>query len=205
MLVRIPWTLLMAFVTFGAIGLVMAYLKVFVMGQFHVSETEYGALLLRPALVIALLSVPLGTLGDRIGKVRAVRIGIGVCALSYWCAIVFASIPTLQVFGGLIGVGFVIGFPSWMALVSSDCEPGQRGAVIGAVGTAQGLGALLGAAISGPLYGIQSIALGPFRIPQHGVPFLGCGLLLICSFLLAVTTVRERKAGTPSPRTTCNA
>jgi DHA1 family multidrug resistance protein-like MFS transporter len=190
MLVRIPATLLMAFVTFCGIGLVMAYVKVFVTGQFHISETAFGSLLLVPALAIAALSIPLGTMGDRIGKVLAVRIGVGICAVSYWAAMAFASIPTLLVFGTLIGIGFVIAFPSWMAIISSDCEPGQRGAVIGAVGTAQGLGALFGAAVSGTLYNIQALQLGPITIPHNGVPFVGCGVLLACSFVLALTTVK---------------
>ena len=191
MLGRMPATLLMTFTTFLGIGLIMAYVKDYTVGYFHLSETRFGALLIGPALIIAALSVPLGTLGDKIGKAKAVKIGIGTCALSYWLLLIFFSQWSLILFGGLLGVGFVIAFPAWMALVSSLCDSSQRGAAIGAVGTAQGLGAILGVAISSLIYKFGPFNVGPIVIPVHGLPFLCCGVMLAISFTLAITTVHD--------------
>ncbi len=191
MLSRMPTTLLMTFTTFLGIGLIMAYVKDFAVVSFHLQETEFGALLIGPALIIAALSVPLGTLGDRIGKARAVKIGIGLCALSYWLLIITFSEWSLIVFGGLLGVGFVIAFPAWMALVSSLCDTSQRGAAIGAVGTAQGLGAITGVGISSVIYKYGPFVVAGIKVPKHGLPFLCCAVMLAVSFLLAVTTVHD--------------
>lgn len=197
MLGRMPATLAMAFVTFFGIGLIMLYVKVFAMdryGPFHLSERLFGDYLIIPALLIASVSVPLGAISDRIGKANAVKIGIGVCALSFWLLILFPSVPALIGFGTLVGVGFVMAFPAWMALVSADCASKNRGAVVGSVGTAQGFGAILGAALSAFLYKQPAFRLGMFTIPPHGLPFLGCSILLTISFILALTTVRDRMA-----------
>lgn len=192
---RTPQLLVMAFLTFAGIGLIMLVIKLFAMAEFGVSEREFGALLLVPALVIAAASVPLGTIGDRIGKARAVRLGIGVCAFSMWSLILMRSEIALIIGGSLIGIGFVISFPSWMAYVSASCDPRQRGAVMGAVGTAQGLGAMLGVPIGGYLYehAHLHVSWAPW-INAHYVPFIGCAGLLLCAWFLALATIHEVSA-----------
>jgi len=191
MLQRMPMTLLMTFTTFLGIGLITLYVKVFTLGYFHISESKFGALLLGPALVIAALSVPMGSLGDKIGKARAVKIGIGICAASFWLLLATISIPTLIIFGTTLGLGFIVAFPAWMALVSSLCDSSQRGAAIGAVGTAQGLGAICGVGICTLIYRYGPFRLGFITIPKHGLPFLCCGIMLAISFALAVGTVKD--------------
>lgn len=204
---RMPQMMIMAMVTFLGVGLVMMIIKLFAMDEFGVSETHFGALLLVPCLVIGMASVPLGTLGDRIGRVRAVRLGLGLCAVSMWSLIFLRSEWSLVIGGSLIGVGFVISFPSWMAHISSTCDPRQRGAVMGAFGTAQGLGAMIGAPLGGYFY-----QHGSFRLPfvparfgeslpflhlhgghvftkSHYLPFIGCALLLFVSWLIATFAV----------------
>jgi DHA1 family multidrug resistance protein-like MFS transporter len=194
MLGRMPMTLLMAFITFLGIGLTMAYAKVFVMNLFGLSESRFGALLIGPALAIAAASVPLGTLSDRVGKAKAVKFGIGLCAVSFWLLLLHPTQWSLVLCGSLIGIGFVVAFPAWMAQVSEISEPSQRGAAVGAVGTAQGVGAIVGVAISGFLYKLPALPLGPVTIPEHGVPFLGCALMLTLAFLLSLVTVSSQKA-----------
>ncbi len=195
MLKRMPMTLLMTFVTFLGIGLIMAYVKLFAMERLALSELEFGKLLIGPALIIAALAVPLGTTGDRIGKARAVKVGIGLCALSYWAIILTFSERSLIAFGSLLGIGFIIAFPAWMALVATDCGESERGAVIGAVGTSQGIGAIAGVVLSGLLYPLRLPTVFGIKLPDHALPFLSCALMLTLSFILALATVRE-----PAPR-----
>jgi DHA1 family multidrug resistance protein-like MFS transporter len=194
MLGRMPAMLLFAFVTFFGVGLIMAYAKVFVLQNFHLSESKFGLLMLGPALVIGALSVYLGRLTDRVGKARAIRGGISLCAVGFWLLLIFPQEWSLVFFGSLIGLGFVVAFPAWMALVSEDCEPKLRGAAVGAVGTAQGLGALIGASLSAFLYKLPPIPLGPIRIPEHGMPFVACGVMLAIAAILALTTIHEPKS-----------
>lgn len=191
MLGKLPMLLLMTFVTFLGIGLIMAYVKLFAMHTFHISEVKFGWLLLPSAVVIAALSVPLGTLGDRVGKARAVKIGIATCAVSFWLLIFFLNEITLVVLGTLLGLGFVVAFPAWMALVASASGASQRGAAVGAVGTAQGLGAIVGVAVSSVLYPLAGLSAGPLHIPAHGLPFLGCAAMLTIACVLAFTSVRD--------------
>jgi MFS family permease len=193
MLARMPDTLLTTFTIFMGVGLVTNYVKVFTMDTLHISESAFGRLLLGPALVIAVLSIKLGTLGDRIGKAAAVKVGLGLCAGAYTLLLVTFNGVTVVVLGALVGLGFVIAFPSWMALVTSSCDESQRGAAVGAVGTAQGLGVISGVAIviAGRLYERPGLQVGPITIPPHGLPFVACGLMLILAFALAMTTVRD--------------
>ena len=196
---QVPEALLMSFVTFFGIGLVMLIVKLFALHEFALSETSFGALLLPPCLIIALASVPLGTIGDRIGQARAVRWGLGLCAIAMWgVPFVHRDLPFLVkaagmvVGGSVIGVGFVIAFPSWMAYVSRSCSARQRGAVMGAVGTAQGLGAMIGAPLGGYLYEHLHLRI-PFMpwVNSHYAPFLGCAVMLLAAWILALTTIKE--------------
>jgi MFS transporter, DHA1 family, multidrug resistance protein len=193
---QIPETLLLAFVTFMGVGLILLLVKLFAMAEYDISETKFGVLLLVPCLVIALASVPLGRIGDKIGKPRAVRLGLGLCAAAMWAMGLIQGELALVFGGSLIGIGFVIAFPAWMAHVSASCDPRQRGAVMGAVGTAQGLGAMIGAPLGGYLYEHAHVSLPSFiRAEQasHYVPFIGCATLLVIAWLLAQFTIKDDK------------
>lgn len=188
---RSPAMLLMAFVTFFGVGLVMFLVKLFAMDEFGMSESAFGTMLLIPCLAIALASIPLSTIGDRMGRARAVRLGVGLCAFSLWALILIPSHWVLVVGGSLIGVGFVIAFPSWMAYISEQCEAGQRGAVMGAVGTAQGAGALLGVPIGGLLYERANIQLQALPwLNRHYTPFIGCAAMLTIAWAIAMLAIR---------------
>lgn len=195
MLKRMPATLLLSFTTFLSVGLIMAYVKIFVLAQFPtLSESKFGLMMMGPAVLIGASSVFLGKLTDKVGKVKAVRIGLCLCAIAFWGLLLYPTLETLVIFGSLIGLGFVIAFPAWMALVSESCTPKQRGAAVGAVGTAQGLGAIIGSTASIFLYPIPAIALGAITIPEHAVPFICCGVTLAISAVLALTTIHEQKS-----------
>ncbi|MCS6777349.1 MAG: MFS transporter [Chloroherpetonaceae bacterium] len=191
MLQRMPATLLLAFLVFFGVGLVMAYMKIFVLETFRLTESAFGLLMMGPAIVIGALSMVIGRMTDRFGKARTVRVGLTLCACAYWALLLVPQIWSLVVFGSLIGLGFVAAFPAWMALVSEASEPRLRGAAVGAVGTAQGIGALLGASLSALLYRIPATEIGPIPVPAHGVPFVACGVVLICAAILAQFAIRE--------------
>ena len=210
---RMPEVMIMAAVTFLGVGLIMMIIKLFAMDEFKVTQMRFGALLLIPSLVIGAASFPLGTLGDRIGRVKAVRLGIGLCAVSMWSLVFFKSEWALVIGGSLIGTGFVIAFPAWMAFISTTCDPRQRGAVMGAFGTAQGIGAMIGAPLGGYLYQhahirfpfVSESAIDSFPFLKmhnghvvtnsHYMPFVGCALLLFVSWLIATFALRDKVPG----------
>jgi DHA1 family multidrug resistance protein-like MFS transporter len=191
MLGRMPMTLLMTFITFLGIGLVMSYFKVFTLEHFHLSESKFGLMMIGPVIVVGCLAVPMGLLGDKIGKARAVQIGIGICSFSFWLLILLSQKWTVMMLGALLGIGFAIAFPAWMALITTECDAKQRGAVVGAVGTAQGLGAVVGVVCSSFLYRYGAFNLAGFQVPKHGAPFLACAVMLTISFVLGIFTLRD--------------
>ena len=65
---------------------------------------------------------------------------------------------------------------------------------MGAVGTAQGLGAMVGAPLGGYLYEHAKVRIPfiPSAHPNHYLPFIGCAAMLLVSWILALTTIKEK-------------
>ncbi len=181
----VPQFLALAFVTFLGIGCISLLVKKFALDEYHLSETAFGALVLGPALLIALIAVPSGHLADKWGKTRCVRLGFLLCAVGIWGIPVLhhlhAGIGGFMVASGVLGAGFVLAFPAWLALLTELGGEKQRGTVFAAVSTAQGVGALGGAVIGTKLYE----AVG------HIAPFVAASILVSLGTLLALIFVRE--------------
>ena len=181
----VPQFLGLAFVTFLGIGCISLLVKKFALDEYHLSETAFGALVLGPALAIALVAVPAGYLADKWGKTRCVRLGFLLCAVGLWGIPVLhhlhAGMTGFMVSSGVLGVGFVLAFPAWLALLTELGGERQRGTVFAAVSTAQGVGALGGAVIGTKLYEAVS----------HIAPFVAASILVSLGTLLALVFVRE--------------
>lgn len=178
---RFPALMGLIFLTFFGIGLISMNVKLFAMSRFHISENEFGNLLLIPALLVAALSIPLSRLGDHWGKTRSIRLGMGICAMALWLILAFQREHVVVVIGCLLGVGFVLAFPAYMALLSSLTEPHERGGVIGSIRMAQGVGAMIGVAC-GPLL---------YQHVSQESPFLTAAGMLTISFVLSLFFVKE--------------
>jgi DHA1 family multidrug resistance protein-like MFS transporter len=202
---QIPSYLLLAAVTFIAVGFPMTIFKLFALDQFGFSETEVGLLILPGAIVMAAASVPMSKLGERIGRVRAVHYGLALCAGGMSLIGLGAIIPPMRqpwmlALGGIpVGVGFLMTIPAWMTSVS-DIDPQRRGTNLGAVMTAQGLGAIVGAPIGAVLYEKlqpvgEHLMLGPSLTlgPSFGrySPFSACAVFLIFGWLLSLRVLRR--------------
>lgn len=185
---RVPHFLLLAFTTFAGMGCIATLVKLFAMDEFGLSEKQVGFLVLWPAIFIGIVTVPVGHLADRWGKTRCVRLGFLLCALGLW------AIPLLHhwhnirqtafvLAASVLGLGFALAFPAWMALLTSVSRDGERGAVLGAVSTAQGVGAMVGVLCGPALYErVSPIA-----------PFVAAAVLVTVGAVLALVFVRERK------------
>lgn len=189
----VPQFLGIAFVTFLGIGCILPIMKLFVLARFHISETEFGVLVLPPALVIAAIAFPAGQLADRWGTTRSVRLGFSLCAIG------LIAIPTLYFLGAgkyefiaaatIMGIGFVIAFPAWLALLTVLGGDHQRGTIFAAVSTAQGIGALIGVLVGTKLYD----AVAPIA------PFVAASVLVSIGTLLALIFVRENALARQKP------
>jgi MFS family permease len=185
---RIPGYLLLAFVTFIGIGFPMVVVKLFALKELGLSEAGFGGLFAPAAIGMAALSVPLAKFGDRVGKPSAVHIGMGLCTFGLAFASLGAFLPMLRAawvlaIGGIpIGIGFVLAIPAWTASVS-DIDPRRRGANLGSVMTAQGVGAIVGAPIGGALYEKLQPLLGVHI--AHYAPFIGCTVCVAVGWLLS--------------------
>ena len=188
----VPQFLGIAFVTFLGIGCILPIMKLFVLAQFGITETEFGVLVLGPALAIAAIAYPAGHLADKWGTTRSVRLGFSLCALGLIgiVALYFLHAGKFEFIGcaTVMGIGFVIAFPAWLALLTVLGGDHQRGTVFAAVSTAQGLGALVGVLVGTKLY--DSVA--PIA------PFVAAALLVSSGTVLALIFVQNHRLGQTS-------
>jgi len=201
---QIPEYLVLAMITFIGIGFPTFIFKLFPIQQFGFSESQIGALIFPGAIVMALASVPMSKFGEKIGRVRAVHLGMGLAAIGMSIIAMGAFIPILRqpwllAGGGIpVGIGFLLAIPAWMASVS-DIDPNKRGANIGAVMTAQGIGAMVGAPIGAAMYeklqplGVQ-LGLGA-GFGRYS-PFVGCAACMLVSWLLGLKILRDGSSAT---------
>jgi DHA1 family multidrug resistance protein-like MFS transporter len=193
----IPNYLILSAVTFMGIGFPMAIVKLFALEEYKMSESSFGTFVVLPgALAMAALVVPLSRYGERIGKSRAVHVGLGLCAGGLTFCSLGAFFPALRmpwalaVGGAPVGLGFLLTIPAWMASVS-DIDPKRRGANIGAVMTAQGLGAIVGAPIGAVIYE-KLIPVFGVHI-AHYSPFLCCAACVTTGWLLSFKMLRVHR------------
>ncbi len=186
---EIPSYLLLAAVTFMGIGFPMVIVKNFALQEFKLSESAFGGLVLPGAIGMAVFSAPLTAYGERIGRSKAVHTGLALCAAGLGLLCFGAVIPPFHTpwalaLGGIpIGIGFLLTIPAWTAAVS-DIDPKRRGSNVGAVMTAQGLGAIIGAPIGAALYE-KLVPVAGFRI-AHYSPFFGCFLCISAGWALSL-------------------
>ena len=187
----VPDMMLLAFLAFFAVGLLIPIVKLFAMNELGMSETGYGGIVFPVAIAVAAMSLASGRLGDRWGKARSVRLGIAVSAMAMW-TVVFVRIPWEFAMAGMfLGIGFVLAMPAWLALVSDMANPWNRGAVIGALGTAQGAGAVIGAYLGSYLYETVRIQLWSISLDSHYSPFIVSAAALTLCFILVIVFLRE--------------
>lgn len=194
-----PQFIVLAFLVFLAVGLLIPTARYLAQDEFDLDAATYGGLFIIPAIVIGLLTVPLGRLGDRWGASRSVHFGMATAAVSLW-ALVFLpkAVPLLVIGASGLGLGFVLGLPAWMAIISGLSDPQHRGAMIGAVATAQGIGAAVGVGVGPMLYDWDELAgrLQQFwpghSLSSHLFPALFAAIVLTGAWIASTILVRDR-------------
>lgn len=183
---KIPGYLILSVVTFAGVGFPMTIIKLFPTDQFGFSEIQIGALVGPGAIAIGIASVPMSKLADRIGSARSVHLGlflstIGMAFIGSGAFLKEARQPWILAVGAIpAAIGFLLTIPAWLASVS-EIDPSHRGTNLGAVMTAQGVGAIIGAPLGAYLYErLQPIGIANHFGAELGryAPFVGCALCL---------------------------
>jgi DHA1 family multidrug resistance protein-like MFS transporter len=164
--------------------LLSGMLSLYAKDVIGLSEDRIGLIFLGPGLVVVLLSIPLGWLGGRWGRVKSVRFGMAVAAAAMWLIPHTRSLASLTAIAVPLVIGFLMALPAWMAMVTEAAPPGQQGVVVAAVTTAQGIGAMVAPAIGGRLY------------DWHPTwPFYASAMLLTLALAIAFTYFHEPNKG----------
>jgi MFS family permease len=186
-----PDYLLIAFFTFFSIGTLIPIIKLFAMQELGLSETGYGLLVLPVAGVLTVVALFAGRIARFLGRDHTVQIGVTVSAIAMYFVPWIHKPWELGVLAAFIGLGFAIGMPAWLALISDMSAPEVRGSVIGAVGSGQGVGVLLGVLLGGYLYILHPIHIFGLRIPTHFAQFWISSFGLSVAVVLAFLFIRE--------------
>ena len=175
-----PLLLLMSLLmTLGVLTLAN-FLILYLSENLQLSDLQTGLLLVCLGVPILLLGLPLGHAADRWGKCRALRVSLSLSAALMWVIPSCRSVPLFGVIATLLVLSHVLGTPAWLALVSALAPSRRRGGVMGAVATAEGIGAVLGPLVGGWLWDIN-----------HSYIFYGAAASLSLAALIALFTLRR--------------
>lgn len=191
---EIPEMIVLACVIFLGIGMLMPIIKLYAVQHLRMSETTFGAAVAPAAAAMGICAVPLGRLGDKYGKCVAVCWGLFASALAMWVLALFKNLFSLHIYvlfaglaGVILGLGFTVAFPAWMALVSMSTSPSRRGEVIGAIGMAQGLAAIVGTSLGGFIYFSDVVSFPLLGVRHFNAPFWFAAILLSIGTVMAFT------------------
>jgi hypothetical protein len=190
----VPDMIILSVVMFAAIGILMPIVKLYAIDALSLTETQFGSLVFPVAILLGALALPFGWLADKWGKMISVCYGLLICAVAMWIIAVFRSIWALGGASILLGIGFEIAFPAWMAIVSQAAPPERRGQVMGAVGLAQGVGALFGVLIAPIIYTRDWLSLPRLGVNHITLPFYICAVLLSISTVMVFTWISKKRA-----------
>jgi MFS family permease len=200
---EVPDMIVVAVVTFLGMGMLTPIVKLYGFDHLGLSETKFGLTVAPIAAAMGICAVPLGHIGDRYGKTTAVCWGLLVSSIAMWVLALFRSLYLAAGAGVLIGLGFTTAFPAWNALVISSTVPQRRGEVLGAVGFAQGLAAMMGTLVGPHVYKSDALSLPNLGVINYNVPFWISAILLSAGTVIAFTWVCNKRAvGVPGEHIT---
>lgn len=188
-----PEMLMIVVATFLAIGFLVPIAKLFAVQELHMTETRFGGLLAPGAAILGLLAVPLGHLADRWGRTRSVGLGLGIAACAMWLLARETNLFAVGAEVAALGVGFALGMPAWLAIVSERGEESRRGEVIGTAGMLQSMATVVGVIVGNHLYHSRRWQVGAVALSAHRLPFAGSAILLTISLALCIAFVRDRR------------
>ncbi len=135
---------ILAFLQMFGTSMLTPTVFLFAADVLHWREKHVWRGFLVAAIIVAAIAIPAGRLADRIGKENSVKISMALAAACLMTMAIVKEPWTLALAVIGYGISFVIGAPSWMALVTRGEWSGMRGAVLGVVTAFQGAGVIIG-------------------------------------------------------------
>ena len=161
------------------------------------SHSQIGAIVSAFAAAQLLTQIPMGRLGDRLGRVYMVVFGFGLMALAATLYHFAKNSGTFMLLQAIAGVGAACLWGPLMAMLTEDIDASGRGRVMGMFNTVFFLGISVGPLIGGFInsaYGQEAVFSA-----WTGVALLGA---LICVLTIKESAERRRAtAASASPST----
>jgi MFS family permease len=190
----VPDMLVLNVIIFIGVGLLMPIFKLYAVQQFGLSEVIIGELVAPAALALGLIAIPLGRLADKWGTMTSVKYGLLLCAGGMWIVASSVSFKIAIIGAAIIGAGFIAAYPAWMAVIGSSVAESKRGQILGSVGMAEGLGAVIGVIIGPVIYASRWNPIPNLGVTHFTLPFYLSAVLLTIASILAFTWVNARRA-----------
>jgi DHA1 family multidrug resistance protein-like MFS transporter len=156
-----------------ALTLLQPFLPLYAVDVLHLSKAKAPLLFVVPALLVAGLGLPMGRLSDHWGKARSVKIAMTLAAVAMAVLPLVTGLPVVLGVVVVLMVAYLLGMPAWLALIGDLAPAGAYGGALGAVATAQGVGATIGPAVGGHLW----------LADYHYCFWASAGLLALCAAL----------------------
>ena len=189
----VPDMLVLNLIVFTAIGLIMPIMKLYAVERYGLSETRIGVMVAPAAAALGIGAVPLGRLSDRWGALNSVRCGLVLCAFGMWLEAMILNLWVAVAAAVVVGVGFMASYPAWMAIASEAAPEERRGRTLGAVGMAESIGAIFGAALGPLIYASHWNPLPRLDVTHYNAPFYLSAALLSSGVILVFTWVAARR------------
>ncbi len=185
----------LAVLSFALVVVMLGYGIVVPIFPFYIealggSGADLGLLVGLSALMELICAPVWGGLSDRLGRKRVLSVGIFGYGLSLLLMGLADRMWTLIGARALSGVLTAATMPTAMAYVSDSTDEAARGGGIGILGSASGLGIILGPGVGGWL-GVASLSL-PF--------FVGAGLSFVALFLTLLLLPEADRPGAQATR-----
>ena len=152
--------------------------------EYGLKRETMGLLFLGPAALVGLSTPLMGRLADRMGEDRAVKFGMLAATALMWLFTQLRSPLHVGIVATAMALSYMLAVPAWLSLVASLGGERHRGATLGGMGTAQGLGAMVG-----PILGTDLWERG------HFLPLYVTASIFTISLAIVSLTVRRTCSG----------
>lgn len=138
----------MIFQTLAA-GALVPILPLFATGTLHITQDQYGYVMIAGGVATVLFLVPSGKLSDRFGIRPFLLLGFAGSGLSILGLSLVKGLPMAILIALLIGISYALLLPAWNATLARRIPPSQEGVGWGTFSSLEGIGVMLGPALGG--------------------------------------------------------
>ncbi len=180
------WLIPGMFIQMLALGIVLPVMVPFARGHLHLTQPQYGVMLLAGGAVTVLCLLPLGRVVDRWGSKGFLVAGFALAGAAVAIIALGSGEADLLWRVSLLGFAYALILPAWNGLTVGKIDAERRGLLLGVFMAIEGLGEAIGPAVGGALY--QRNYLLPFLVT-------GSILVAVAAFYLVVPARKFRPGG----------